>query len=205
MRKPILGLITGLVVIGLIATISWASAETSGKQGHPLSVKAERVSATPLDADPVVGLSSVEAQIAQVGSYVDALKKAEDQQHLVEYLAAVAAADEQARQQALADQAAQEARSNEIQRAPAPIDTPHTSGGGSCYGGPIPDYIVTRESGGNPMAENPSGAFGCYQIMPEWWSGACSGFDKYTIDGQKACAAILWNGGAGASNWALTN
>jgi hypothetical protein len=75
------------------------------------------------------------------------------------------------------------------------------SGGDSCYGGPIPDYIVTRESGGDPYALNPSGAWGCFQIMPEWWNGACSGFDKMTVAGQKQCAAILWNGGAGASNW----
>jgi hypothetical protein len=78
------------------------------------------------------------------------------------------------------------------------------SGSGSCFGGPIPDYIVQRESGGNPMAQNPSGAFGCYQIMPEWWSGSCSGMDRYTIDGQKQCASLIWNGGAGAGNWSET-
>jgi hypothetical protein len=149
------------------------------------------VVATPggLPAHAAVELAQLHdyVQAVQLATYVDAVQRA----NVVTYADAVAAAE------AVAPQHAQAASG------------PTSAGGtvtdsGSCYGGPIPDYIVTRESGGNPMAQNPSGAFGCYQIMPEWWSGACSAYDRYTIAGQKACAAILWNGGAGASNWALT-
>lgn len=60
----------------------------------------------------------------------------------------------------------------------------------------FPDYIIQRESRGDPNARNPSGAYGCAQIMPEHFSsGACQGLDY------AACWARLWAGGAGASNW----
>jgi hypothetical protein len=62
----------------------------------------------------------------------------------------------------------------------------------SCYGGPIPAHIVWRESRGDPFAVNSSsGAFGCFQIMPGWWSGACSHLNKWSIADQKACASII--------------
>lgn len=54
----------------------------------------------------------------------------------------------------------------------------------------FPDYIIIRESGGNPMAWNPSGAFGCAQLMPMHSTG------DYQADW-----ARLWNNGAGACNW----
>ena len=135
-------------------------------------------------------------QLAQLHDYV----AADTQAKLVDYANAVQRANVETYVNAVA---AADAAAQSQWRTPA-SSSGSVSGGGSCYGGPIPDYIVTRESGGNPAALNPSGAWGCYQIMPEWWSGACSGFDRYTIDGQKQCAAILWNGGAGSGNWALT-
>jgi hypothetical protein len=150
---------------------------------------------------PVIGGGEIVA--ASVVEYVQTAAVAEG----AAYVAVLDAANRAAYSQLVAQQEA-EAREAYLRAQPAPAPTYSgggtMSGGGSCYGGPIPDYIVNRESGGNPMAQNPSGAFGCYQIMPEWWSGACSGFDRYTIDGQKACAAIIWRGGAGASNWAET-
>lgn len=76
--------------------------------------------------------------------------------------------------------------------------------GGSC--GAIPGYIVGRESGGNPNAVNPSsGAFGCYQLMPEHFEGggACADLGRDQA-GQDRCATRLWDGGAGSSNWAQT-
>jgi hypothetical protein len=130
--------------------------------------------------------------MANVATYVAAVQQA----NVVTYVNAVAEAEAQAYQ---ASRAVQEARPQQQVAA-----VPDVGGGGSCYGGPIPDYIVDRESGGNPNALNPSGAFGCFQIMPEWWSGSCSGFDKYSIEGQKQCAALIWDGGAGSGNWALT-
>lgn len=87
--------------------------------------------------------------------------------------------------------------------SPSTASSSSTAGGGSC--GAIPGYIVQRESGGNPNARNPSGAFGCYQLMPEHFGsgGKCAdlGTDQ---GGQDECATRLWDGGRGSSNWAAT-
>lgn len=170
-------------------------AEASPSVAHHVAISTPPAVPEQVSAAPSIG----EIQVALVVRYIQAV----EQQHLGEYLAAVAQAEQERAAEAAAQQAAQEAATQETARPSeaAVTTTPTVSGGGSCYGGPIPDYIVTRESGGDPTAMNPSGAWGCYQIMPEWWSGACAAYDRYTIDGQKACAAILWNGGAGASNW----
>jgi hypothetical protein len=82
--------------------------------------------------------------------------------------------------------------------APAPTSsggcggtTPY-AGGGSCWA--IPYEIVACESGGDYEAYNPSGASGAYQLMPEHGCGT-------SVAEQDACAAELWAGGAGRSNW----
>jgi septal ring factor EnvC (AmiA/AmiB activator) len=65
----------------------------------------------------------------------------------------------------------------------------------------IPEAIVMCESGGSYSAQNPSGAYGAYQIMPEHWNGGvCSDLGRDRA-GQDQCAARLWDGGAGAGNW----
>jgi hypothetical protein len=203
MKKIILGVSVFLVIsIGLMLF----AMPGSSKQSPPSSVRTER--AHTVQESPPSLEAGFSASIADLGEYLEATRQAQITQYqVVSYVVAVQNAEaETARQQQAAVQAyataMQQARGSQSNIAAAP--TGNVSGGGSCYGGPIPDYIVTRESGGNPNAQNPSGAWGCYQIMPEWWSGACSHLDKYTIDGQKSCAAILWNGGAGSSNWALT-
>lgn len=64
--------------------------------------------------------------------------------------------------------------------------------------------IVNRESGGNPNAANPSGAFGCSQtLLSHYNGGICSGLDPYTVAGQAACTQILYDR-AGLSPWAQT-
>jgi hypothetical protein len=74
-------------------------------------------------------------------------------------------------------------------------------GGGSCYDGPIPASIVTRESGGNPAAVNSSsGAYGCFQIMPYVWNANCSDLDR-GVGGQIACADRISNGGTNLRPW----
>jgi len=94
--------------------------------------------------------------------------------------------------------------------APPPVRTSNSSsyGGttvGECTGFVIPDYIIQRESGGNPSAMNPSGAYGCAQTLLSHYSGgSCSGFDPYTIQGQRACAAKLSEGGTNLAPWAAT-
>lgn len=80
-------------------------------------------------------------------------------------------------------------------------------GVGDCTGFAIPDYIIQRESGGNPYAVNSSsGAFGCAQVMPFHWSpgGACAGLDRYSIDDQRTCVDWLSEGGTRLSPWAAT-
>jgi len=73
---------------------------------------------------------------------------------------------------------------------------------GECTGFAIPDYIIQRESGGNPSAYNPSGAYGCAQTLLSHYSGgSCSGLDPYTIDGQRECVNRLSNGGTNLAPW----
>lgn len=88
--------------------------------------------------------------------------------------------------------AAERARERSRQR-----ETPQRRSGetvtGSCAAmkpAGFPDYIIARESGGNPSAQNPSGAYGCAQLMPMHLTG------DYQADW-----ARLWAGGAGACNW----
>jgi hypothetical protein len=105
--------------------------------------------------------------------------------------------------QRLADLAAQTAR--EAARLQPPPAT--SSGNGSCYAGPIPAYIVTRESGGSPTAVNPSsGAYGCFQIMPFVWSHNCADLGPEqgsSVSAQIACANRISNGGTNLAPWAL--
>jgi hypothetical protein len=80
------------------------------------------------------------------------------------------------------------------EQAPAPV----YSGGDWA----IPTSIVMCESGGDYGAQNPSGAFGAYQLLPSHFDpgGACADLSTDPA-GQDECAARLWNGGAGAGNW----
>jgi hypothetical protein len=55
----------------------------------------------------------------------------------------------------------------------------------------FPDYIIQRESGGNPNARNRSGAFGCVQLMPGT-GGSGTYAERW---------ARTWANGAGACNW----
>jgi len=81
------------------------------------------------------------------------------------------------------------------------------SGVGDCTGFPLPDYIIERESGGNPWAVNPSsGAYGCAQVMPFHWApgGACAGLDRTSIEDQRTCVGWLSEGGTRLSPWNAT-
>lgn len=61
----------------------------------------------------------------------------------------------------------------------------------------FPDWIVQRESRGNPTARNPSGAYGCAQIMPLHFraGGTCAGLNY------QACWARLYQS-EGLRPWA---
>lgn len=78
---------------------------------------------------------------------------------------------------------------------PTPVSGPC---GGATNGA---DQFIARESGGDPTAENPSGAWGCYQIMPGTWAGSCSDLgDEHSASPavQAQCASRLplsaWGG-----------
>ena len=75
--------------------------------------------------------------------------------------------------------------------------------GGSCGGATNgADRFIGAESGGNPNARNPSGAWGCYQIMPGTWSSSCSDLGTHgsaSTDAQAQCASRL-----PSSSWSAT-
>lgn len=75
--------------------------------------------------------------------------------------------------------------------APAPVTS-----GGACDA--IPTYIAQCESGCNYGAQNPSGAYGAYQIMPS--TSSAYGCDMSSAEGQDACAAEIY-AEQGASPW----
>lgn len=100
--------------------------------------------------------------------------------------------------------AAEEASARRAGAAGATRSRPQSTTG-ECSGFAIPDYIIQRESGGNPSAYNPSGAYGCAQTLLSHYSGgACAGLDPYTIDGQRECVNRLSNGGTNLAPWAAT-
>ena len=68
----------------------------------------------------------------------------------------------------------------------------------------IPYQVVLCESGGQNLPPNSAGASGYYQILPSTWQGAGgTGPAAYLASKaeQDRIASILWNNGAGASNW----
>lgn len=136
--------------------------------------------------------------IPDVLSAAAAVEEAVVAHHVAEIEAAVAierqrAIDEEARRRAVAAQSSQSGSSH-----------PGTTVG-ECTGFAIPAYIIQRESGGNPSAYNPSGAYGCAQTLLSHYSrGQCQGLDPYTIDGQRECVWRLSNGGTNLNPWAAT-
>ena len=107
-------------------------------------------------------------------------------------------------QRQIDEEAARQAALAAARRSPTPSYHPGTTDG-ACSGFAIPDYIIQRESGGNPSAYNPSGAYGCAQtLLSHYSSGSCRGLDPYSIEGQRECVYRLSNGGTNLSPWAQT-
>lgn len=96
-------------------------------------------------------------------------------------------------------EAQQEAAEQSSAGGPVPY-----GGAGASGGWAIPYQIVLCESGGQNLTPNSAGASGYYQIIPSTWRGAGgTGPAAYLApkSEQDRIASILWNNGAGASNW----
>lgn len=106
------------------------------------------------------------------------------------------------------EQAAQQAQRAVTHSSPGAAGTGGGSGGlGVSAGWAIPYRIVLCESGGANLPPNSAGASGYYQILPSTWSEfGGSGAAAYLASKseQDAVASRIWNGGAGASNWACS-
>jgi uncharacterized protein with PIN domain len=183
-RAKVLG---GVVVVAFLAVFSL------GGGGRDTPAPRARVT-TPA----VLTVMAVpDAETADLGASLERLYADVTAREVAAYLDAVHEAElaEQARQAEAARQAARP-----VSRTPSAGVTV-----GECTGFAIPAYIIQRESGGNPSAYNPSGAYGCAQtLLSHYSSGSCRGLDPYSIDGQRACVDILSNGGTNLSPWAQT-
>jgi hypothetical protein len=97
---------------------------------------------------------------------------------------------------------AQQQAAAQQQSAGGPV--PYGGSGAGSGGWAIPYAIVLCESGGQNLTPNSAGASGYYQIIPSTWRGAGgTGPAAYLApkSEQDRIASILWNNGAGASNW----
>lgn len=79
-----------------------------------------------------------------------------------------------------------------------------TVNGYPCGGDLPPCYVLSRESGGNPKAENPtSTASGLWQFIDSTWAGygGYSHASYAPASVQNGKAALLWDGGRGCYHW----
>lgn len=86
----------------------------------------------------------------------------------------------------------------------APAVVEGSVNGYPCGGDLPPCYVLARESGGNPTAQNPhSTASGLWQVLDSTWRGY-AGYAKARLapaDVQNNFARQLWNHGAGCHHW----
>ena len=197
MLKHIKAAVVPVVLVAAIAGAAGYRAQDSGSGRRLDELSKERPAAASLL--PVDGALLAASQAADEARWVEAFNA-----HQAElFYQAVAAAE--------AEKAAQAAAAaNAKKKSVAP--TGRGGGGGSSGGGNVggacggasngADRFIGAESGGNPNARNPSGAWGCYQIMPGTWRGSCSDLGQHgsaSTDAQAQCASRL-----PSSSWAAT-
>lgn len=85
----------------------------------------------------------------------------------------------------------------------APQSRTTRQGGGDGSGGTPPEYVKQCESGGDYGAVNPNGHYGAWQFSQSTWEsvGGTGRPDHASPAEQDKRAAILYDGGNGASHW----
>lgn len=195
MLKHIKAAVVPVVLVAAIAGAAGYRAQDSGSGRRLDELSKERPAAA--SHLPVDGALLAASQAADEARWVEAFNA-----HQAElFYQAVAAAE--------AEQAAQAAAAaNAKKKSAAPTGRGGGSSGGGNVGGACggasngADRFIGAESGGNPNARNPSGAWGCYQIMPGTWQGSCSDLGQHgsaSTDAQAQCASRL-----PSSSWAAT-
>jgi hypothetical protein len=190
MLKRIKAAVVPAVIVAAVAGAAGYRAQDSGS-GRRLDELSQERPAAASTHFPVDGALIAASRAADEKLWTEAFNA-----HQAELFLQAAAAAE-------AEQAAAAANA----RKPA-APTGRGGGGGSSVGGACggatngADAYIGRESGGNPNARNPSGAWGCYQIMPGTWSSSCSDLGQYgsaSTSAQAACASRL-----PSSSWAAS-
>jgi soluble lytic murein transglycosylase-like protein len=191
MRKRIKAVLAPVVIVTAIAGAAGYRAQGSGSASRLDELSKERPAAA--THFPVDGALVAASQAVDEKRYLEAIQR----NQMDAFLQAVAAAE--------AEKAAAEAAARA--RKPKPAAPTGRGGGGNvsgaCGGATNgADRFIGAESGGNPNARNPSGAWGCYQIMPGTWRGSCSDLGQHGsagTDAQAQCASRL-----PSSSWAAT-
>ena len=194
MRKRIKAVLAPVVIVTAIAGAAGYRAQGSGSASRLDELSKERPAAA--THFPVDGALTAASQAVDEKRYIEAVQR----NQMESFLQAVAAAE--------AEKAAAAAAAAARAQAPKRAAPTGRGGGGGTVSGACggatngADRFIAAESGGNPNARNPSGAWGCYQIMPGTWRGSCSDLGQHgsaSTDAQAQCASRL-----PSSSWAAT-